>query len=498
MDPVLKAPGHLSSLWLALLTPFLGAALSSSLLDAEESARLFLKDGTVLEGRLENRVASVALLGDDGSETVRINKTLLTRIEAGDPVLRAEFAIRDFVLAEDAEVREQKLAQILDEKSFTPDVILAAARRAPHRSPERSGRRRIKVPIRGTEKEAECVVVVPEGYDPERTWPLWISMHGTGGTGSQNSRLLESLAQESGFLLACPTEHPDQHGRGWGYSEDERSLTLSTLEEMKGIFQVDTDRVYLNGWSRGGHASYDIAEHYPALFAGINPIIGAPRAHYFGLLRNLKGIRCYVMNGALDQERLVFSAREGVRRLKDDIGADVTYYEDPERGHVFLQHHLPVAVGALLEARREVYPPRSTFASVSETSNVGSWIRIDEFSPEAYRPGATVKVPNLRRALRDDDKKTIAVQKAIFSSTAHVNAQINGRRIILKPFLVRRITLFLHDELLDLDRSFRVTVRGKSLFRGTIPRDIRYLLEGLRRGRDPRRLFWNEVTLEIP
>ncbi len=456
-----------------------------------------LSDESKLSGSVTDKGAKLAITLTSG-ENIAVWKRQVTRLENAPPTLTAEFPIRRYLEEKDASRREEILQEIQGISGLTSELLMEAASRPDHRLPAKIGRSRIQIKIRGSVQSADCVVVVPEEYDPGRSWPLWISMHGTGGSGTGIASIMEAYAHEHGFLLACPTEHQDRHGKGWGYSDIERSLTVSTIEEMKARFHVDPDRIYLNGWSRGGHASYDVAEHFPGIIAAINPIIGAPRAHYFGLLRNLTNIPCYVMNGALDQDKLVFAAREGKKKLETSVKAQVIYYEDPKRGHEFLLDHLGTAIEQVLQWRRTPLVTRSLLASVADSPMEGLWVRIDEIKKDSYRPGATLKMRNLRRLMNDEEKKMSAVHKSIYDKTAFVEARIENSRIILKSAGVRKITLFLNDELISLDKSFRVTARGKTLYRGKLKRDPEYLLTGLSQRRDRHRIFWNEVTVTLP
>ena len=59
----------------------------------------------------------------------------------------------------------------------------------------------------------EYYLYVPKAYEPSRPWPLFIGIHGSGGTGLDCWNLWQPYAEREGFILLCPTM-PDEGG-GW-------------------------------------------------------------------------------------------------------------------------------------------------------------------------------------------------------------------------------------------------------------------------------------------
>ncbi len=452
-----------------------------------------VEGGSAWSGLLVDAEWEVVVRGDDGAER-RIPKHSIQRLEGGDPVLWAEMAIARWLSNSGGE-RDAIRESIRSHESLTPEQLVEAAQRPPRRAPIESGRSVRPVRIRGTELDTDYVLVVPPGYDPTRAWPLWISMHGTGGRGADCAQFLQSLANERGFLLACPTEHPNQHGKGWGYSDAERDLTVSVLDDVKRTFHVDTDKVYLNGWSRGGHASYDVADHYPGLFAGINPVIGAPQSRYFGLLRNLSVMGITIVNGALDDSLLVFAARQGVETLRKHVSATVEYDEDPDRGHVLFLDRMPGVAAYLLERSRDPEPDEILLAGYDSRYARLAWLRLDAFDDEAYSPGKPVRVKGIRDSW-SDERKLGGFQKAVFGSTAWAKATRQDDRFTVKSEGVTRLAIRVPVSY-GGSKKIRIKANKKTVFNEVVERDVSFLLADLDAHRDRRQLYWNEIVVDV-
>ncbi len=133
----------------------------------------------------------------------------------------------------------------------------------------------------------------PADFNPDRTYPLVVFLHGAGERGSDNTAQLkhgmkEFLTPERRndypcYVLApqCPTgkrwvevdwsasshSHPEQ-------PSDTLRLVHDLVIEMTTSANVDKRRVYIMGLSMGGYGTWDAIARYPELFAAAIPICG--------------------------------------------------------------------------------------------------------------------------------------------------------------------------------------------------------------------------------
>ncbi len=117
-------------------------------------------------------------------------------------------------------------------------------------------------------------VYTPKGYDERTPLPLIIFLHGwVPGTSRTRPYLVSDfvldLADEHNAILAIP------HGRtNTDFQFAGEVDVLRVKAEMEKFYKVDPDRIYLLGVSMGGAGTWQIAMHYPHLFAGAAPING--------------------------------------------------------------------------------------------------------------------------------------------------------------------------------------------------------------------------------
>ncbi len=171
------------------------------------------------------------------------------------------------------------------------------------------------------------LLVKPEGYDPEKSYPLIIFLHGKGEEGDDLSRVKihgpYNKVAELGLdvLIAAPQAPAEQ----W-WDVDALGALVAHLQET---LPVDPDRVYLTGLSMGGRGTWALLAHRPDLFAAAAPICG------WGVPRKapeIKHIPIWVFHGAKDGVVNVGQSRAMVAALKE-AGGDIQYTEYPEAGH---------------------------------------------------------------------------------------------------------------------------------------------------------------------
>ena len=113
----------------------------------------------------------------------------------------------------------------------------------------------------------------PLGMEPDRLYPVIVSLHGGAGRGTDNRKQLRvwtrHLADE-----AVRAAHPSyvlapQVTRLWNAADLEQ-----IKEIVAGLPAVDIDRIYVLGHSMGGHGSFVLMQIDPGYFAAAAPSAG--------------------------------------------------------------------------------------------------------------------------------------------------------------------------------------------------------------------------------
>jgi hypothetical protein len=251
-------------------------------------------------------------------------------------------------------------------------------------------------------------VCLPRGYDPDAAHPVIITLHGHGGF--DRFQCLNAPCYE-GAISVKP------QGRGstdfMHLGEDD---VLAVLEDVRALYNVDAERVYLTGYSMGATGAWHLAVHHPDLFAGIAPMSGNADHHVWeqswgwnagaagherlrGFLHdslspvsyaeNLLHCSVVALHGAGDSVVPVGHSRSMVGRLRE-LGYDFEYLELPQASHSGLpdwarQYALSKAFGSVRPRR----PKRTVYTATHPRHGRAWWLELDRLdSPVRF---ATVK-----------------------------------------------------------------------------------------------------------
>jgi enterochelin esterase-like enzyme len=304
-------------------------------------------------------------------------------------------------------------------------------------------------------------VYVPPTYDPSRPTPLLVVLHG----GSSNHSLFLAVVfgndvewatyhmhwwdlyrpqWESNFLVLAPDGMGQVMWRWMG----ERDV-LDAIDDVKRHYNVDPDRVYLNGLSNGGVGCYSIGMRHAWRFASVLAMAGAPSWLQYhrgsvrpwertlmeqwsalNMLDNARNTRLSFFHGLQDHgpmspefPRIFDKALTGrgiAHSFKEfDCGHDVLYWVH-RRGKIY---------GELAPIRRDPHPREVWIETRDYRANRQHWLEIARF----------VDYPKLARA----------------------HAQVTGgSRVVIETENADRLALHLADMPLSVPGQATLVVDG--------------------------------------
>lgn len=122
------------------------------------------------------------------------------------------------------------------------------------------------------------IVYKPSGL-PENP-PLVISMHGLGGSGSQQRSMsgFDKVADNGKFIVVYPNgTYKLNNSNGWDISSNADVDFISALIDTMAVkYKIDRTRVYATGFSMGGMMSYKLACEIADKITAIGPASGYP------------------------------------------------------------------------------------------------------------------------------------------------------------------------------------------------------------------------------
>jgi fermentation-respiration switch protein FrsA (DUF1100 family) len=226
-------------------------------------------------------------------------------------------------------------------------------------------------------------LLVPPDYDPQRSYPLVVALHG-----SKGCLIGHAFSVKPDFIIVAP------HGRGQtGYRDFGEVDIFEAMDEVRKRYRIDEDRIYLTGHSMGGGGTFRLAVRYPHLWAGI-ALMASSGTRPFEWLRNLLHIPTLFYHGSEDEVVPVQMAREAANYIRQ-LGYNFRYEEVEGKPH-WWGVDFPEMFAFFAQHRRTRSPDRIVFWTNDPRANRAYWLEIADF--DDYTKPASVEVQVTRDA----------------------------------------------------------------------------------------------------
>jgi predicted esterase len=313
------------------------------------------------------------------------------------------------------------------------------------------GTERIDLEIGG--RKLEYALRVPKGYSPKKAWPLIVSLHGAGGNGPGELSFIwgGQLSDWKGFI-AAPSGQPP--GAQW-FPEQE-PFVLGMIRDVMERASIDSNRIYVHGFSNGGNGAWFYAEQHPGLFAAMCTRGGGNPSP--NLLPNLLHLPAYIIHGENDPVIQVDSDRRDAAAL-EKMGYTVAYTEVKGGSHQPFNEENPKVLDFFVKHPRDPWAKKLVLLTPGRGETFRNrWIEVP--ANAGGRIEAEVKDGNV--------------------------VEIQG---------TSRAVLWLSDALLDLDAEIVVRLGGAEAFRGKVERRLTTLVDDLRARMDRQAPAWTKVEV---
>ena len=188
-----------------------------------------------------------------------------------------------------------------------------------------SGSRAIRPSSYLREAPSEYYIYFPEKYTENRTWPLFIGIHGAGGTGRDCWSSWQEFADDYGFILVCPSL-ADETG-GWLQEAGEEKL----INIINSVYREASVRnqVFLVGFSAGAQFVQGFAFSHARFVSGVSVLSSG---NFYSPPANTSSIPFLVIVGETDNDSRVEGARQFSENLRN-LGYFTQFHILPNVAH---------------------------------------------------------------------------------------------------------------------------------------------------------------------
>jgi pimeloyl-ACP methyl ester carboxylesterase len=348
-------------------------------------------------------------------------------------------------------------------------------------------------------------LIVPESYDPARTYQVRVQLHGgvmmresgnPGGRGGRGGGPLEGAEQ----IYVLPI--------GWReapwWSRRQIENLDAMLDAVKRSYNVDENRVVLSGVSDGATGLYYVAMRDTTPYASFLPLNGflmvlandqlAVDAELFPT--NLLNKPFFIVNGGQDPLYPIRNVQPFVDHLQDS-GVTVEYHPRPEAGHnTAWWPDMKEPFEAFVRSHpRDPLPATLTWeASDRDLPGRAHWLVIDRVRPAAA--GDT----KMARDLNEFSGAGPNLGKELFPrgrTSGRVDLTRRGNAIEMKTRGVAELTLLLSPDVFDFSQPIMVTANGRVVSDRRVDPSVATLMAWAARDNDRTMLFGAELHIVL-
>lgn len=416
-------------------------------------------------------------------------------------------SITGFLRTDEVAQRQAEVARIVADPAYDRSRVSDWLHQADVFPELPAGRRELRVPLR-TGDTRTVMLQIPPAYDRRRPWPLICALHGQGGDAGGITGLVASYLGPNAhqYVIAAPQSYADQiiHQPEWPPTAEHPRV----WREIKRTVHVDSDRVYLVGYSLGGHTTWTLAALHADQFAGAMPLASTftlllPDLLWESFLPNLAHLPLLAVWGEHDTqyggERI--SPEGGIagvnRRLRELVTAaklPCTMIELPDRGH---RDVVPPGDewAALLARRRERLPSYVRHVFRDTYQGRAYWLEAHAWTGSQW----TDKPPRVQFRTGEDQFRDAdfdqATARTLRGLLGEVEGEVNGQEIRVRRKNIKDLTVWFGDGLVAWNRPVTIWAGGEAVFEGVVEPDLHVCLSQAARTGDFERLCWAGVRI---
>ncbi len=272
------------------------------------------------------------------------------------------------------------------------------------------------------------MVHVPLDYRGDQPFPLLVYLSGGAGQAFDAALTAEEVVGHSGFLAV----YPNAGGAMW-WEQKSTAMVHDLLLEILRTYNVDTNRVYLAGYSNGGSAALYFGTLWPERWAAIASQMGAGVNSPSGEtlpLKNVLNVPMLFLHG--DKDTLIPSSAsvttyDELRGLHPRVPPELHILKG--RGHeITLSSDDGLTMPFLERFRREPFPRNIAMKITSLTYPRRYWVEVLEKEGGAAEVEGRILADNtVEIKTKNVRKLRLLLRKELFDTSGAIRVRVNGR-----------------------------------------------------------------------
>ena len=309
------------------------------------------------------------------------------------------------------------------------------------------------------------MIHVPPDYRGDQPFPLIAVLSGGGGLAFDAALSSADAIRDAGYLVV----YPNAGGRMW-WDDSVSAMVQALLLEVQRTYNVETNRVYLTGFSNGGTGTMELGARWPDRFAAIASLMGAGLDTPSGTklpLENLYDVPVLFVHGDKDPRIPASSSQRTYDELRDrkPVTAPELHILKGRAHDISLSSDEGITLPFFARFTRDPFPRTVKAVLFDPRFPRQYWLEVVE-------PG---------------------------KDSPEVDAHIlPGNTIDIKARNVKKLRLLLRPELLSTPGPVRVRLNGKEQPPLELKRDCQLFAHSAELFTDPFLAYTDAVSFDVP
>jgi dienelactone hydrolase len=272
------------------------------------------------------------------------------------------------------------------------------------------------------------IMRVPMDYRGDQPFPLIVYLSGGGGRALDGAHSSENVLRDTGYLAVFP------QANGLWWEQQPTEMVDALLQQLLRDYNIDSNRVYISGFSNGGTGALLYATLWPDRFAAASALMGAgvqsPAAEKPALM-NLQNVPVLLVHGDKDQRipssatTATYAALQGFHpRVAPEI------HILPNREHnITLDSDDGYTLPFFQRFTREPWP-RSINAQFSDAgSRRQYWVEVLEKGTGSAQINAQILNNLIELKTKNVTKLRLLLRPALFAGSSSILVRVNGKEL---------------------------------------------------------------------
>lgn len=335
--------------------------------------------------------------------------------------------------------------------------------------------------VKFNNKRGRYFLDIPKEYNPGTSYPLIVSLHGVGEGGfASMRRWLRYSNHGQKYIFLSP-----HYGSGYWWEKDGEDLVLNSIKQVCAEQNIDTNRIYLTGFSSGAHGVWYISIRNSDIFAAIAPIAG--ECIISQQIGNLLHVPVFIIHGEQDGDIPIAAARDARDKLQK-LNYEFKYLEIPGHRHAYPIKKSKEILKWFESKKRKSRPSTIHFSGNLSHERYIYWIECKEIEECFDFQGSTYhnkSEENLKNILERFQKP----------ACHRIDIKVKENKIIVESQNIKNMLLFLDDKLIDITLPVDVIVNEKSMYSGFLRPSINSLFKCIDQGINKHDIFTRCIEL---